>query len=290
MTNDESLPGKARPSSLRAVHKLARPDPLYDLRLQRELEIANACTRIELGAAGGCVTDEPRRKPCLPEVLLADEVLDVAAKEAEMLRLKELGMAGIVSMTAGCALVDEQGSGYSATSWAHYSRKVERRHIAPKIKNDKLIMPFVVHNFSSFCFDTIKCRVLYKNRYARNEGGPSGPLTDAIRENLSAGWITLDKPSVAHVSWVSKNGDNHDAVIDLDEIFQDRLVRYSSKLNINDVDLEAYTSSPDIILVVEDRSIQVYMKAMIYLYEPRDPNNRFSDFRDDLVLVHTKNF
>lgn len=292
MTNDESLSVRARPLSLRAVHKLATTDPLYDLCLQRELQMANARTRIELGAAGVCMAEEPKSKPCIADPKGMEKLKDTEAEDGEMSTYRNLAMATVLCAASGCASDGPKSPGreYETAAHVRYGSSIDRRHVPPTVKNDKLIMPFFDHSFSASCYETLACRVLYDNSYVVNEDKPSGSLTPAIRKNLGGSWAILDFPSKAHVAWTSKDGETHEEEINLEEIFKSRLVLYSPELNVNDVNLAVSYIPPEIILVVDGRSLHVYMKAMIPLIRPMDPGNRHTNFRNDLVVAYTKNF
>jgi hypothetical protein len=275
MTNDPYDDDEgARPSSLRAVHKLSTPDRHYDLQLLRERDIVNARTRSELGPLPvGGVAIEAKRKPDLPALppmghLRADET-----KEEDAMKLQHLVMAAAVTMTSGCQSVG-----------------LLHRQVASKVEDGVLKIPFSNHGFDARCYDTFKCRVLYENFYIVNDGGPRGSFTERGRDSLGGGLISLDFPSVARVTWTSKDGANHDEAIDLGKIFRSRLVRYAPDLDVNDVNLTVAPGSPDIILVVEDRSIHVYMRAHIPLLKPIDPRNKYSDFRSDLVAAYAHRF
>lgn len=290
MTNNESLPGQTRSSSLRAVHKLGTPDPLYDLRLQRELEIANARTRIELGAAGGCVAGDPKRKPCIADSVTLEKPKDREREGGEMSSYQKLATAVALCVATGCASDGHENPrrGHEAGRHVFDGPRIDRRYIPPTIKNGKLIMPFFDHSFSASCYDTLACRVLYENSYVVNEEEPSGPLTPVIRKNLRGGWGSLDFPSKAHVAWTSKDGEAHEEDIDLEEIFKSKLVLYSPELDVRDVNLHAYYRTPDIILVIENRSIYVYLKTLIPLIKPVDPRNIHSNARIEMVMAYTK--
>lgn len=292
MTRNESLPGQTRPSSLRAVHKLATPDPLYDLCLQRELDIANVRTRIELGAAGGCMAEEPKPKPFIADPIGLEKMKDREAEDGEMSSYRNLAMATVLCAASGCASDGHKSPRQEYGTSAHvlYGSSIDRRYVPPTVKNGKLIMPFFDHNFSARCYDTLACRVLYDKSYVVNEDKPSGPLTSAISKNLRGGWGILDFPSKAQVVWTSKDGEVHEEEIDLEEIFKSRLVIYSPQLDIGDVNLAVSYMPPDIILVVEGRSVHVYMKAMIPLIRPMDPRNKHTNYRHDLVLAYSKKF
>lgn len=211
------------------------------------------------------------------------------------MRLQQVAMLAIASVAYGGSAELHAGDGgasnVSSKSQTHSSElSVDPRYIQPKVQDGKLIMPFFDHSFSSFCFDTIKCRVLYHNRYDAINDEPTGPLTEAVRKRLGAHWILFDLPTVARVTWTSKDGSDHDETIDLGRIFSSRLVRYAPDLDVGDVDLDVYYGGPGVILVVEDRSIHVYMKACIVLRQPVDPSNRLTNTRNDLIVAYTHKF
>jgi hypothetical protein len=290
MTGEESLPRQTQPRSFRAVHKLTIPDPLYDLRLRRELEVANARTRIELGASGGCVVEEPRRKPCVEDPMHMEKLTGREVDGEKMRNYQNLAMAAALCVASGCASDGHESPkrDHGASRQVVDGPRIDRRYVPPIIKNGKLIMPFFDHSFSASCYDTLACRVLYENAYVVNEEDPSGPLTPVIRKNLRGGWGSLDFPSKAHVVWTSKDGEEHEEEIDLEEIFKSKLVLYSPELDVRDVNLHAYYRTPDIILVIENRSIYVYIKTLIPLIKPVDPRNIHSNGRIDMVMAYTK--
>lgn len=283
----------ARPSSLRAVQRRQSPDPHHDLQLFRELEAINTRTLKELGPSlPGGMTGESKRKP---NIRKWSALVGRPSKEKEKMRLQHAAMLAIASVASGgsAELNARIGSSLevSSTSQTHsFEQAVDPRYIQPRIQNGKLIMPFFDHSFSSFCFDTIKCRVLYHNRYDAINDEPTGSLTEGIRKSLGAHWILFDLPSVTRVTWTSKDGAAHDETIDLGKIFRSRLVRYASDLDVHDVDLDVYYGGPEVILVVEDRSIHVYMKARIVLRHSADPSNRQANTRNDLVVAYTHKF
>lgn len=262
-----------RPSSLQVVHRLTAADRPYDLQLLRDVEIVNAQTRRELGPlpAGGVPLGVKRR----PELAIAPPNAETNGddiREEETMDMKYLAMAAAMTVTSGCH------SGIK--SW----------HMKSKVENGVLKIPFYDHSFGARCFDTLRCRVLYGNAYIVNSGSPSGSFTERDRNNLSGGWGNLEFPSVARVVWTSKDGTNHDEKIDLGEIFRSRTVRYAPDLDVNDVNLRVPPGAPDIVLVVEGRSIHVYMKAWIYLLHPIDPTNRFSNLRTDPIVAYSHTF
>ena len=274
MTSDGFDKGEgARPSSLKPVHRLTVPDRYYDLQLRRELDIVNTRTRSELGPlpVGGVPLDVKRRPELQTMPSNVEAIGEEITKDKEM-DMKYLAMAAALTVTSGCH------SGIK--SW----------HMKSKIENGVLKIPFYDHSFNARCFDTLRCRVLYGNAYIVNSGSPTGPFTERDRRNLRGGWGNLEFPSVARVTWTSKDGTNHDEKIDLGAIFHSGLVRYAPDLDVNDVHISVPPSAPDIILVVEDRSIRVYMKAWIWLLHPTDPTNKFTNVRTDVVVAYSHTF
>jgi len=274
MTSDGFDKGEgARPSSLKPVHRLTVPDRYYDLQLRRELDIVNARTRSELGPlpVGGVPLDVKRRPELQTMPSNVEAIGGEITKDKEM-DMKYLAMGAALAVTSGCH------SGIK--SW----------HMKSKIENGVLEIPFYDHSFNARCFDTLRCRVLYGNAYIVNSGSPTGPFTERDRQNLRGGWGNLEFPSVARVTWTSKDGTNHDEKIDLGAIFHSGLVHYAPDLDVNDVHISVPPSAPDIILVVEDRSIRVYMKAWIWLLHPTDPKNKFTNVRTDVVVAYSHTF
>ncbi|MGY3232568.1 hypothetical protein ACVWWJ_004052 [Luteibacter sp. HA06] len=118
MNTEEDSWGKdegARPSSLISVHKLPSPDVHYDLQLRRELEIANARTRAELGplppdglpvmakrkpnlrgTAGACVDAPPDGVAETPSPDDYEPPMSHNPQEDESMRLHSLAMAAAV--------------------------------------------------------------------------------------------------------------------------------------------------------------------------------------------------
>jgi hypothetical protein len=245
----------------------------YDLQLLRDLGIVNARTRSELGPLPvGGIPLEVKRRPELPTIPSNAEPIGDELRKDEKMGMRYLAMVAAMTVASGCH------SGIR--SW----------HMKSKVENGVLKIPFYDHSFNARCFDTLRCRVLYGNAYIVNSGSPSGPFTERDRRNLRGGWGNLEFPSVARVTWTSKDGTNHDEKIDLGTIFRSGMVRYAPDLDVDDVNLRVPPGAPDIVLVVVDRSIHVYMKAWIYLLHPTDPTNRFSSLRTDPVVAYSHTF
>jgi hypothetical protein len=73
----------------------------------------------------------------------------------------------------------------------------------------------------------------------------------------------------------------------MDAIFKDRLIRH----NLAREELtENQGSLPGIILEVNDRTINVYMKATLWTKEEQIPGNRHSHSRSDLIKVFSQSY
>lgn len=163
-----------------------------------------------------------------------------------------------------------------------------------KIDTSKPIK-FSRHDFGVACYDTYGCRVVYAGRVRAeapvDEKSPStADLERDFREYLQAGYIGIPNfPAPAVVSWHSADGTPLSAEVDIAQIFGDEVVLHRVPSN----QLPPYLFSPvdpEIILVVNDRTIQVYMRAHITTSLLQDPGNRYSGFRNDPILAYSKTY
>jgi hypothetical protein len=96
-------------------------------------------------------------------------------------------------------------------------------------------------------------------------------------------------PPPAKVSWRSKDGQAHTAEIDIGELFADEIIRHNVRreemANLPDGE---FKDEPYILLEVNDRTIRVYMRAMIFLKNRVLAAGQLrGEFRNDLILVKT---
>ena len=102
---------------------------------------------------------------------------------------------------------------------------------------------------------------------------------------MDASYLSIGNfPEPASVAWKSKDGVKHSALVDIGSIFSDRHVLY----RVPKRDVGGDIGDPGIILEVNDRTINVYMKAFVPTREPQVPGNKHSYFRDDLILAWSK--
>ena len=155
-------------------------------------------------------------------------------------------------------------------------------------------LKFKAHYFGVSTYSTYGCKVVYSgmNRVADSEEvlqNSSESIGSKYPNNMRAGWGPIANfPPPATVTWRSKDGSSHEAEIDIGEIFKDELIRHN--VAREDAMDPASSGMPNIILEVNDRTINVYMRAMIWLKEPRLPGRPHSDYQDDLIKVFSRNY
>ncbi len=96
-------------------------------------------------------------------------------------------------------------------------------------------------------------------------------------------------PPPAEVTWRSKDGQPHHALVDLEAIFKDKVILHHVPQNQLPPILQA-DIRPDIILEVNDRTINVYMRAFVETTVLQEPGNKYSNSRNDLILAYTKTY
>lgn len=158
--------------------------------------------------------------------------------------------------------------------------------LAVKIDTSEPIR-FSTHAFGAHCFGGTGCHVEYAGRLIRsrlsNELNPPVPVSGLARL-VSAPHIGIPNfPSSASVSWQSEDGSTLHALVDIAAIFEDQSVRH----NVSQEDLPAWLYAeiePEILVVVRDRTLDVFMRARIPTEIP--PNS----VRRDLVLAYSRTY
>lgn len=96
------------------------------------------------------------------------------------------------------------------------------------------------------------------------------------------------------IDWVSSDGVEHHTQVELSDIFADRLVRHNvPRQDVAESWLAAKSVNPlpvDILMEVNDRTVSIYMKALVFTREPQIPGNPGSSGRADLVLSWTRTY
>ena len=155
-------------------------------------------------------------------------------------------------------------------------------------------LKFYKHSFDVFCYNTLRCHVIYANQnftpYKANER-PSGPPPSLdYREHWRlASTIDIHNfPPPAEVTWTSLDGASHEAKVDIGAIFKDQRVLYS--VPDSEIPDGSWGDDPGIYLEINDRTISVYMRAFIATKTEQIPGNKNSDFRDDVILAWTRDY
>jgi hypothetical protein len=133
--------------------------------------------------------------------------------------------------------------------------------------------------------------VLYANRYQveQLEGGPVSPLIEGVIKSARHGQIAIRNfPDPAVVSWQSLDGERHEAEIDIGSIFNGRVVIHAEP--VEDVEDDSVNGEPLILLVVDDRTVQVYMQSMVYLRKAPGERDQSYKARHDSVLAYSKTY
>lgn len=168
-------------------------------------------------------------------------------------------------------------------------------HLAP----NHFPLTFKRHDFRAYCYNTIGCEVIYAgNNFTRLRSGdvvsPPPPSPD-YREKwgfASYGGIA-NFPPPARVRWKSSDGVPHEAEVDIGAIFKNELVRY--RVPNDEIREGAFpgpgpATDPSIFLEVNDRTINVFMKAFIPTKAEQVPGDKLSDVRTDLILAWTHSY
>ena len=149
---------------------------------------------------------------------------------------------------------------------------------------------FMRHNFGIATYAVQECLVVYADR--PHTSGPRPALEDVHPNSLkikTANHLMIRNfPPPAVVKWKSRDGTPLEAEVDIGEIFKNELVVHETPRE----EMSEYTPmvNPDVIMEINDRTINVYMKAFISLKAPRIPGNRYSNSRSDLVLAWSRTY
>lgn len=173
------------------------------------------------------------------------------------------------------------------------SDSTTKQHMAP----NEFPLKFVDHSFEPYCYNTLACTVVYNN-YDFNladASTPSGPAHSSDYRNdwwpASHGGIR-NFPLPAQVRWTSLDGVSHEAKVDIAGIFKNERVLYRVRdSEISDgIFPQGLVADPSIFLEVNDRTINVYMAAMIPTKTEQIPGNKNSSARIDPILAWTHTY
>ena len=200
--------------------------------------------------------------------------------------IRSIATSAMISLaTTGChaTMAQSTSPGSAALPEGHYTNV-----------NAEWPLKFEAHYFGGHCFDTQSCEILYRGFSHGSRDKPSSSVESygrSLDKLLSAGRGPIPNfPPPARVTWRSKNGTRLEAEIDIGEIFRDELVRHNLKQDEISEQGPGPGLLPAIILEVKDRTISVYMRAHVSTRELQEPGNRYSDFRNDLIKVFSRDY
>ena len=153
------------------------------------------------------------------------------------------------------------------------------------------VLNFKFHSFNALCFDTYGCKVVYAGLTVPNDASNkkrlsfaewSGNEGENALKRAFGGHIDIKNfPAPAKVTWRSKDGTSHSAEIDIGKIFKDERIIHHMPLHDfpRPNDPRSSAVDPTILLVVDDRTIKVYMLASLTIKNG-----------DYLTLVYSQTF
>lgn len=177
----------------------------------------------------------------------------------------------------------------------------------PLYGKDPWPLRFFRHSFGAACFNTMACSLIYNQHQfgtrRRSPDGelydkPSGPSLERWRAEWSGSYGLLPVegrtfPGPVEIEWASMDGMSHAVSIDLDEIFKDRLILHN--LTRDEVKapwldtLSIQPIVPSILVEVNDRTVNVFMRALIATSE-QVPEGSMGRLRNDLVTAWTQTY
>lgn len=167
--------------------------------------------------------------------------------------------------------------------------------IKPPPETYAVPLRFAAHNFEAFCYNTLRCSVIYDGRQftrlalARRSPSPPPGYRKSWPHALYLGIGNF--PAPANVQWTSLNGVAHEARVNMAELFKDQLVWHKvPKSDMADFYRGSVAGEPDIFLEVNDKTVSVYTKMFIPTKAEQISGNKDSNFRNDLFLVWTHTY
>jgi hypothetical protein len=253
-------------------------DRMHDLQLLRDAQMVNERTLRELGPLPpGGLPAQIKRKPVLPQR---------PARPPQAVFERPLAPARDVAAAEPSTL--------GASSAQEPAMDIITLPDGTRVRANPWPLKFEKYSFDARCYNTLRCSIIYNNdQHSLHVEEPSGqPRSPDWKSTWSGSYNPYDNRNFAppaSIGWVSLDGTRHRAEVDFAEIFKDRLIRH-------DVPREeipegwAHRLRAEVLLEVNDRSINVYMKVRIAMKTPQKPDNPYSYGRTCLTLVWSKNY
>ena len=197
----------------------------------------------------------------------------------------------VVMLISGCATAADTKP--SASGVVPAKIPVDKEGIV-HIDTSKPIL-FDMHSFSYFCYSTYGCFVDYANLpLTQQDENKLKPSSESYGPDYQKNWSGTfgsiqNFPEPLLLRWRSKDGSEHKAKIDIGQIFKDQVILHKVPQNQLKPILTAPVI-PAIILEVNDRTVNVWMRAHAPTKDLQIPGNQYSNFRSDVVLAWTKTY
>lgn len=153
-------------------------------------------------------------------------------------------------------------------------------------------LTFKRHLFGAVCFDTHGCSVRYDGREhgtAADTPSVSSLPPGRFDALMIARYGDLPNfPGPAQLRWRAKDGAELTAEVDLGEIFGDGLIRH--EVPREDIAEGVSMGFTHVLIEVNDRTVNVYTRTLIPTKREQVPGNKHSQFRDDLIKVHSRSY
>jgi hypothetical protein len=150
------------------------------------------------------------------------------------------------------------------------------------------------HNFGYACFDASELSIIYNNhRFNAWNTKEVRPTKTAKSEKLFSGNYdgVRNFPAPAKVKWRAKDGTPLEASVDIGQIFKEQVILHKEDPKQLTKYYDSTPSDPDIILEVNNRTINVYMLAnMNVVPEGKSEQKSENILRRSLTLAYSKTY
>jgi hypothetical protein len=152
-------------------------------------------------------------------------------------------------------------------------------------------LKFQRHNLATDCYSATVMRVIYAHKQfpacSNKISREKRPEDDKRWPGVISDFRAFEGP--LQVEWRTRDGDSHSVVLNLDDIFRDKVVLHREDPQRIDQSMPMIPSNPIIVIEVHDRTLNVYMDVRIAL-RPTDPSVRTRDVRRNRTLAYSKTF
>lgn len=167
--------------------------------------------------------------------------------------------------------------------------------------NDAWPLRFDTFSFGARAYNTLRAAVIFDNTHQLSENAELSPTGEPYASNWKDDWmaghlIVSDRvfPPPVEVRWTSLDGVERSAEIDLQAVFLERLILHEVAQEDMDPFFGRHPAERmvDILLEVNDSTINLYMRSWVRTKHPVDPaipdGKRVSHRK--LILAWTKTY